>query len=176
MADENDVIIEGQIVDNSWFVSAINGKLKDLEKLYKENTGRQDGSGCTALMYTSNLGHIDCVKFLIKNCKNELRKTDKNKRTALMYAAMAGHVEIVKLLVVFEGGTSDDSGMSAYDYATKNNHTECMKVLQDKVDTSAGDDVEKNKKKLESLYNANTDMQKAIDNAKQQKRGSGMSI
>jgi ankyrin repeat protein len=168
MTDEADVVIEGQIVENSWFVSAINGNQRELEKLYKENAGRQDENGCTALMYTANLGHIDCAKFLIKNCKNELNKIDREGRTALMYGAMTGQVEIVKLLVKLEGGIVDNLDMTAYDHAVKNKHEECAKVLRDTPDNKSGalEENEKNKQHLDNLRKAGDELQKVIDTQK----------
>jgi ankyrin repeat protein len=171
--DENDIVIEGQIIENSWFVSAINGKQKELEKLCKENSGRQDEGGCTALMYCANLGHGDCVKFLVKNCKDELNKTDNEGRTALMYAAMTGQAEIVKFLVKLEGGISDDSGMTAYDHAVKNNHVECVRILKDTPDNSsaAKEENQNMKEELGNLRGANDDLQKVIDQGKQRNDG-----
>jgi ankyrin repeat protein len=159
---DNGVVIEGQIIKSDWFVSAINGNLKNIEANYKKNIGKQDESGCTALMYCSNLGHAECVKFLVKHCQGEIKKIDKQGRTALMYAAMTGQAEIVKMLLKFENGLKDDDGMSAYDYAVKNKHEECKKILQDVPDENSkkDKDFKKNDKEelLEDLQQANKEM------------------
>jgi ankyrin repeat protein len=177
MASEEDVVIEGQIIENSWFVSVINGDLKALEKLYKENGGRQDENGCTALMYAANSGYLECVRFLIKNCKNELRKTDNNGRTALMYAAMRGQTEIVKLLVKFEGGATDDSEMTAYDHAVKNGYSECAKILKDNSDDTSGSKNENKdyKKTLDNMDKAGQALQDVINTQdKERNKNAGM--
>jgi ankyrin repeat protein len=165
---DNDIVIEGQIIENNWFVSAINGNLKNIGANYKKNIGKQDDNGCTALMHCSNLGHLECVKFLIKNCQNEIKKTDKQGRTALMYAAMTGQTEIVKILLKFENGLKDENGMSAYDYATKNNHEECKKILQDVVNGNLEEKKNNKKELLDDLYQANKEIDRVIE---EQKRG-----
>ncbi|MDR2760917.1 MAG: ankyrin repeat domain-containing protein [Rickettsiales bacterium] len=173
MTEENEVVIEGEVLKDEWFISAINGEENKLKKLYKENRGRQDENGCTALMYCASSGRADCVKMLIKSGKEELKRIDNSGRTALMYAAINGHEEVVKILVKLEGGIFDNEGKTAYNHAVENGNAACQKILQD---TDGGDETKdakeeniENKKKLDNLQKANSEAQKEIDGKKQKK-------
>jgi ankyrin repeat protein len=115
---------------------------------------------------------------LVKNCQKEVKKVDNQGQTALIYAAKNGQAEIIKILLKLEGGIHDKNGMSAYNHAVKNKHTECAKLLQDVPDENS-----KNNKKpkrddndelLEDLHEANKEAEQIVQ--EQKNKGKGSSI
>lgn len=163
MNDES--IISGEIINNTWFLKAINGDLDYLKKNALINVGNTGESNCTALMYAANGGHLDCVKFLV-NFKKELEKKDINGNTALIYATKAGHSDIVKLLVPFEGGIINNNGQSALDFAIENKDEKCIKILQNtSIDNiKYNDDLIKENKQLKDKLDKISKVIKEIDN------------
>ena len=177
--NEDDVVIEGEVVESSWFISAINGNLDEIKKNGETSAGRQDDNGCSALMYCANLGHIDCVKYIATNFKKELRLKDKNGNTALMYASMNGQLEAIKILAKYEQGMANLDGKTALDLATENNYIECVKFLKDIEGTNNQNDESgrDHKKDLMRYEQANKEMQALLERQKarreQQQKGTG---
>jgi ankyrin repeat protein len=62
-----------------------------------------DGSGCTALMFASEEGHVEVVRLLLARKGVEVNKSKQNGATALMFASYRGHVEVVQLLLARQG-------------------------------------------------------------------------
>jgi ankyrin repeat protein len=170
MAD-NEVIIEGEIVDNNWFLSAIKGDIKSIVSMAKKNAGKKGENGRTAMMYAANGGHLECVKFLTE-FKQEVRNQDYDGNTALIYAAKKGYADCVKILVIYESGMKNNDNKTAYDYAVDNKDKVCMRILQDKID-SDGDIYAENlrlKEKLERLNKVNKEIDRGIGS----ERGGGV--
>lgn len=141
-------VIEGELINNRWILSSVNGDLEYLKENARSNVGKVDDSGYTALMYSADAGHIDCVKFL-SSFKEEVRKQDNEGNTALIYATKRNYVDIVRVLVVLEGGIKNKENKSALDYAKENNYKECIKILQD-VEGNSEKESKKNKNELEN--------------------------
>jgi len=55
-------------------------------------------NGYTALMFASENGHIEAVKYLLRNGAN-LNEKDNYDYTALILASREGHIEVVKSLL-----------------------------------------------------------------------------
>jgi ankyrin repeat protein len=163
----DEVIIEGEVVDNNWFLSAIKGDIKSIIGMAKKNAGKKGENGRTAMMYAANGGHLECVKFLTA-FKQEVRNQDYDGNTALIYATKKGYADCVKALVLYESGMKNNDNKTAYDYAVRNKDKVCMNILQDKANPSSDVYAEnlKLKEKLERLKQSN----KEIEN----ERGSGM--
>jgi len=92
----------------------------------------------TALMYSAEIGHVECVKLLIdKGC--DVKAKYIYGCTALMIATFYGHYKCVELLI--ENGCDVNAktiyGSTALMIAASNGRTECIKLLIDKCDINA---------------------------------------
>lgn len=81
--------------------------------------------GMTALMIAASMGHVDCVKKLIR----EAGIVSVKGWTALMYAVRGNHVECVNLLRL-EMGIMTKSHMRACDLAEHLGYTDCARLLE----------------------------------------------
>lgn len=89
-------------------------------------------TGSTPIMIASYNGATEMVKYLIRE-KANLNAINNSGMTALMLASMNGHANIVKLLIAYDANINirgKTMGLSAYDMAKINNHTEVMFILK----------------------------------------------
>lgn len=121
-------IIEGEVIDNEWFLSAIKGDIDYLRKNAKKNVGKVGEGGCTAMMYASDRNNVECVSFL-SEFDEEIGKQDVNGNTALMYAVKRGNIDCVELLAEYESNIFNADGKRAIDFARENRHRECEMLL-----------------------------------------------
>ena len=79
--------------------SAENGDANKVKSLIKQgaNVNAKNDGGWTALMWASDKGHFEIVKYLVKGA--DINAKQNNGFTALMLASQSGHFEIVKFLV-----------------------------------------------------------------------------
>lgn len=167
-------VIDGEIINDKWFLSAIKGDQKYLKDNAETNVGKFDMNGATALMYCANAGHLDCVKVLV-NFKQELKKRDKNGNTALILATKKGYADVAKILVKYEGGIKNNEGKTALDYAIENNDEKCIKILKNAGETSEEnknssikEELKEENKKLEKEYKEVKEANEEIEKIKGQ--------
>jgi ankyrin repeat protein len=137
------------------FVSAVrDGNVDALDRLLRKgvkvNT-RWRYFGWTGLMYAAYHGHLDCVRFLLRNGADVNKKSKmywrlvflghtemvaygmhyQTGRTALMNAALRGHGEVVKLLLEngAEVNARTDSGWTALMAAVSKANTGIVRTL-----------------------------------------------
>ena len=123
-----DLILEGELVDNKWFLSAINGDLNYLKKHALDNAGKTGESNCTALMYSADCNRVGCVDYLVM-FEEELGKIDINGNTALIYATKKNNVECVKILAKLESNIFNKDGKRAINFAREFGFVECFDIL-----------------------------------------------
>jgi len=88
-------------VEDSWFSSAKQGRQDDLQELVSQisSVNIQDSPlGNSALHYSSQSGHIDCIKVLLKAGAN-VNLQNKTGETPLHKASWRGNLEAIQLLV-----------------------------------------------------------------------------
>lgn len=127
MAD-NDEIINGEVIDNDWFLSAINGNLDYLKQHTKTNIGKTGESNCTALMYSADMDRVDCVDFL-SQFDDEICRQDINGNTALIYAVKKDNIECVSILAELECNIVNNDKKRAIDFAVELGFNECVEIL-----------------------------------------------
>lgn len=108
-------VIEGEVIKNEWFLAAIKGDVSFLKTNASDNIGKFGENNRTALMYASDSGHKDCVKFLSK-FNVEIGKQDEDGNTALMYAAKKGNLSCIKILAPLESNICNKDGKKAIDF------------------------------------------------------------
>jgi Protein kinase domain/Ankyrin repeats (3 copies)/Ankyrin repeats (many copies) len=81
--------------------AAQDGDIEMVKKLLRFNisTEIKDHDGWTPLDYAAFSGHLEMVKFLVKEAGADVESKDCHHYTPLYYAAMRGHLEVVKFLV-----------------------------------------------------------------------------
>lgn len=153
MAD-NDEIINGEVIDNDWFLSAINGNLDYLKQHTKTNIGKTGESNCTALMYSADMDRVDCVDFL-SQFDDEICKQDVNGNTALIYAVKKDNIECVSILAELECNVYNNDKKRAIDFAVELGFNECVEILSkfeilddENSDTDDGSDDSNSKRNL----------------------------
>mmetsp|Transcript_28306 Transcript_28306/g.46038 ORF Transcript_28306/g.46038 Transcript_28306/m.46038 type:complete len:292 (+) Transcript_28306:90-965(+) len=119
------------------FSKAVEAGEKDTVKKILDNPGTpftvndSDRFGRTALMSSSNKGHIGIVRMLLEY-KADVTLFDNQNRTAVMDAAMGGQPEII-LLLVREFGADvtrrNKYGATAVHYGAHQGHVQTVKVL-----------------------------------------------
>ena len=89
-----------------------------------------NSDGNTALIHATKIGHVSCVKELVK-AGAELNVTNSDGNTALIHATKIGHVDCVKELVKAraELNVTNSDGNTALILAAYNGHTDCVKEL-----------------------------------------------
>lgn len=123
-----EIIIDGEVINNEWFLAAIKGDLNFLKSNAKDNIGKCGKDGCTAMMYAADMGFKDCVKFLSK-FDEEVGKRDINGNTALMYCTKKGHIECVEILAELESNIVNNDKKKAIDFAIEYDFPECEGFL-----------------------------------------------
>ncbi len=91
----------------------------------------RDDQGRTLLHLACFSGKLDCVKFLLEDCKADARVSDSNKRTLLHVAAFGNHVKIAELLILKGANVNalDSTGSSPLHWANKKGNSEVAVVL-----------------------------------------------
>ena len=74
------------LVEEQWLWAAKNGKKELLERLYAEHEDLIEKHKNTALMWSAQNSHLDCVKFL-------LQQGAKNKKLPLFLSAYQGYLD-----------------------------------------------------------------------------------
>lgn len=99
-------------------------KIKELDKEH----------GLTALMIAAVGGHQEITALLLDHGANINATSRGDNHTALMHAAKENHTRIAKLLLQ-KGAKSDlknNTGKTAYDYASLNKHIDMMLIIERK--------------------------------------------
>ena len=115
-------------------VAAGMGK-NDIVKIFLENGADVDKvteDGETSLLFASQNGHLNVVKYLVEEGKAEVDKAKNDGQAPLYVASGKGHLEIMKCLV--EEGEVDvdkarDTGATTLCAASANGHLKVVKVL-----------------------------------------------
>lgn len=128
MLNTEDEILEGEIIDNKWFLSAINGDLDYLKKHALDNAGKTGDSDCTALMYSADCNRVNCVDYLVM-FEEEVGKVDINGNSALIYATKKNNIECVKILAELESNIFNKDGKRAINFAKELGFVECFVFL-----------------------------------------------
>ena len=113
--------------------AASDGDKKTLQSLLKDKTvtvNERDWDDLTALITAASAGHVDIVKYLLKEGA-DVNASDKDGITALMEASIMGHGKIVDLLL--EAGATVDaksnSQVTALWLASGENRVDVLKTL-----------------------------------------------
>ncbi len=133
---EKNKINPGDVKDkfnrNGLIISAASNNM-DLFKMlvedYKFDINHRNNNGCTALIYSSEKGHIEIVRLLLNRGAN-VNDKEKNDWAALMFASQEGHVEVAKL--INKGGNIDNkenNGCAALIFTALNCHKYIVKLL-----------------------------------------------
>jgi ankyrin repeat protein len=87
-------------------------------------------SGNQALMFASERGHLEVVRFLVLECNATVSQSAFKGRTALSEASYGGHADVVRFLVA-EGTASEDTcyGSTALGWAASKGHFEVVRTL-----------------------------------------------
>lgn len=125
----------------------VNGRSEERIKSLKfEDSDYPEGS--TPLHIASGEGHLEFVKFLIKNKANVNAKIETSSfsqgKTALMNASEHGHLEIIKHLTDAKADINlkMDNGTTALIYASQKGHLEVVKYLiSNKVNVNEVDSI-----------------------------------
>ena len=84
-----------------WFEVATTGNKKLLTALYNNyniNVNERDENGNTALLWSANNGHLDCVKFLVQQGAG-IHDKNKTGNTAALLSAYSGYLDCLKYLI-----------------------------------------------------------------------------
>ncbi|XP_048575772.1 poly [ADP-ribose] polymerase tankyrase-1 isoform X2 [Nematostella vectensis] len=93
------------------FVAASEGDLKELENMAAKqvvNFGTQDFDKRTALLLASSHGHVQCVKFLLRQPGVDIHSRDRWRATPLTEAIKYLHDRVVQCLIKHGASWSDD--------------------------------------------------------------------
>ena len=102
-----------------------------IDKKDFEDVNARDDQGRTLLHLACFSGKLDCVKFLLEDCRADARVSDSNKRTLLHVAAFGNHVKIAQLLILKGANVNalDSTGSSPLHWANKKGNSEVAVVL-----------------------------------------------
>lgn len=164
MTNTEEDILEGEVIDNKWFLSAINGDLDYLKKHALDNAGKTGEGDCTALMYSADCNRVNCVDYLIM-FEEELGKVDVNGNTALMYATKKNNIECVKILAKLESNIFNKDNKRAINFAKELDFIECFTILNKFETLDEKDEDNKN-----STDNGNDDSNSERNLIKENKR------
>jgi hypothetical protein len=91
----------------------------------------RDEQGRTLLHLACFSGKLDCVKFLLEDCKADARVSDSNKRTLLHVSAFGNHVKVAELLILKGANVNalDSTGSSPLHWANKKGSIDVAVVL-----------------------------------------------
>jgi serine/threonine protein kinase/ankyrin repeat protein len=91
-----------------------------------------DEGGCTALMWATDRGHVDIVRYLAEEGGADVDAQDENRQTALVHAVQREHLEIVRCLVQEYGADAnvrDKRGRTAVRLAADRGFSEIQRAL-----------------------------------------------
>lgn len=114
-------------------LAAFNGHTPIVKLLLDEDAdlGHRDAMGRTPLMFAATADNGETVRLLI-DAGAEVNRADTNEGfTALMHAAAEGQLKVVQILLKHRADPAiqDVDGDTAFDFATRNGHTEIVKEL-----------------------------------------------
>lgn len=120
--------------------AAKSGDLEEVKKLSKEDVNLVDEYDKTALMYASNNGQLEIVKYLLSQNADAFIRAGGWGYHALKLAAEEGHLEVVKeLLVKILNKKTLWPISEALETAISNGHTEIANMLEEKLETVSGE-------------------------------------
>jgi len=144
-------------VEDSWFSSAKQGRQDDLQELVSQisSVNIQDSPlGNSALHYSSQSGHIDCIKVLLKAGAN-VNLQNKTGETPLHKASWRGNLEAIQLLVEHGANVTirNKQGQTPKDVAKNGQTVELLKPTERLWQDSDDEDENSNKKKSSQTKN-----------------------
>ena len=125
-------------------IAAKYGKLAAVQFLYYSgaDVDQKNRLDRTPLHLAALNGHLEIVKFLVKDCEADVNKTNKWDKTPLHYAAEEGRIDVVQFLVQDCG--VDVNQKNRYEetplhLATQRRHKEIVEFLEKKMAGTSGD-------------------------------------
>jgi ankyrin repeat protein len=115
--------------DNAMMIAAYKGNEAAVDALIARNA-EVNRPGWTALHYAAAIGNNNIIKRLLEHSAY-IDAESPNKTTPIMMASRAGHIYTVKLLLDEGADASlrNTLGMTAIDFAKKNNHSDIAEGL-----------------------------------------------
>ena len=126
---------EIQRYNKQLLLAARNGNVEDVRRLLRAgaNVASKDSDKRTALSHVAEYGHVETVKFLVKEARADVESKDNTGRTPLSFAAAYGHLDVVKFLVEERGADVESksyiTGRTPLSRAAANGHLEVVKFL-----------------------------------------------
>lgn len=123
-------------------IAAANGDVQCLKLLLKAGANMESDNydQHTPLMVAAKNGHVNCVSLLVKSKAkiNAIARDCNHDETALMLAAQQGHAKVLQVLINSKADCTYTSSHypknDAFMLAAKGGHTDCVRLLMDKVD------------------------------------------
>jgi ankyrin repeat protein len=124
-----DLDIKARNGDNALMIAAFTGNKEAVETLLAKGA-EVNRVGWTPLHYAAAIGNNDIVQLLLDKAAY-IDAESPNKTTPIMMAARGGHILTVKLLLDegADAALKNDVGMTAIDFARKNNHKDIAEGL-----------------------------------------------
>ncbi|CAF1169326.1 unnamed protein product, partial [Didymodactylos carnosus] len=115
-----------------WAASA--GAVQANRLLWKSGADpfRVEKDGLTALHCSSTRGYLNCIKFLIEECKCNIEAEDVNGCTPIFYAVTMGHGHACKVLLDLKANPNhqDNRGRTPIHCAATKGNIECLTLLE----------------------------------------------
>ena len=129
-------IVYGSDIDEVLATAAENGALKEVQELIGKGAyikAQNPWDGTTALMMASKKGHLEVVKYLVKEGA-DINQVSRYERTALIEASENGHLEIVKYLIKIgvDISAKNVNNYTALMLASGSGHIEVVRYLIEK--------------------------------------------
>jgi serine/threonine-protein phosphatase 6 regulatory ankyrin repeat subunit A/serine/threonine-protein phosphatase 6 regulatory ankyrin repeat subunit B len=132
-----------KFINNKGNIPLMNGML---DKGLISSVNVNDEDGITALMYQSDNGTVDAMKFLLEKGANEtINAQDRNTgETALFKAVMTGNFNKVPLLLQYGADPTikNIEGITPYVYCYQSNIMECRDLLKKYENKAKPEDIE----------------------------------
>ena len=103
---------------------------------HKANVNGSNLDGMTALHISAMMGDDDCVAALLDGGADSMAEITESKETPLHFASHQGHNEVVEKLLAAgaDPNIRDTEGNSPLDNARKNDHKDCIQLIEKHFD------------------------------------------